>query len=181
MSCHHTVATWSAGLLATATAALLTASATLPASAAYLEVDGGVAQVFVIRGADLPDTNPIDPPGPPGHGPPPEDPPGTPGNGSPDEPPRNDAPSESPGDGGSRPTSPPRSDEPEPREVRYDDCEAARDADAAPLESDDPGYRDKLDTDGDGVACEENELEGRSSKGSDRGESDSARSDTKGS
>lgn len=52
MSRHRTVATWSAGLLATAAAALLTASATLPGSAAHLRVDGGVLQVFVLDGPE---------------------------------------------------------------------------------------------------------------------------------
>lgn len=36
----------------------------------------------------------------------------------------------------------------------YDNCDAARAAGAAPLHRGDPGYRDELDRDGDGVACE---------------------------
>lgn len=181
MSRHRTVATWSAGLLATAAAALVTASATLPASAAHLEVDGGVAQVFVLDGSDLPATKlPANPPGPPpGAGRPHTVPPGPPDDGSPDEPPRNAGPSEPPRHEGSRPAPPPRSGEPErPEEVRYEDCEAARKADAAPLEPDDPGYREELDADGDGMACdkdesEETDPEGRHSKDSDREDSDS--------
>ncbi|MGW6258632.1 excalibur calcium-binding domain-containing protein [Streptomyces sp. NPDC055085] len=36
----------------------------------------------------------------------------------------------------------------------YENCDAARAAGAAPLHRGDPGYRDELDRDGDGVACE---------------------------
>ncbi|MFD3729091.1 excalibur calcium-binding domain-containing protein [Streptomyces sp. NPDC058671] len=36
----------------------------------------------------------------------------------------------------------------------YENCDAARDAGAAPLRRGEPGYRDELDRDGDGVACE---------------------------
>lgn len=36
----------------------------------------------------------------------------------------------------------------------YPNCAAARSAGAAPLYAGDPGYRSKLDRDGDGVACE---------------------------
>ncbi|WP_079042320.1 excalibur calcium-binding domain-containing protein [Streptomyces aureus] len=36
----------------------------------------------------------------------------------------------------------------------YENCDAARDAGAAPLSPGEPGYRDELDRDGDGVACE---------------------------
>lgn len=38
--------------------------------------------------------------------------------------------------------------------VYYANCTAARAAGAAPLYAGDPGYRSKLDRDGDGVACE---------------------------
>jgi hypothetical protein len=44
--------------------------------------------------------------------------------------------------------TPPDADSP------YASCAAARDAGAAPLLAGDPGYRAKLDRDGDGVACE---------------------------
>lgn len=37
----------------------------------------------------------------------------------------------------------------------YADCDAVRDADAAPLHRGDPGYRPPLDRDGDGVACDD--------------------------
>lgn len=36
----------------------------------------------------------------------------------------------------------------------YANCDAARASGAAPIEAGEPGYRDKLDRDGDGVACE---------------------------
>lgn len=38
--------------------------------------------------------------------------------------------------------------------VYYANCTAARAAGATPLYSGDPGYRSKLDRDGDGIACE---------------------------
>ncbi len=41
-----------------------------------------------------------------------------------------------------------------PRSVYYRYCEDARQAGAAPLFRGHPGYRDALDRDGDGVACE---------------------------
>ncbi|MBT2441880.1 excalibur calcium-binding domain-containing protein [Streptomyces sp. ISL-36] len=49
--------------------------------------------------------------------------------------------------------------EPEPEETTdemayYEDCDAARAAGAAPLLRGEPGYRDGLDRDGDGIACE---------------------------
>lgn len=66
MSRYRTAVGWSAGMLATAAAALLTASATLPGSAASLEVDGGVLQVFVLDGPEnLPGPPDGVPPGPP--------------------------------------------------------------------------------------------------------------------
>ncbi len=40
------------------------------------------------------------------------------------------------------------------QEVYFANCSAARAAGAAPLHRGDPGYRAKLDRDGDGVACE---------------------------
>jgi hypothetical protein len=36
----------------------------------------------------------------------------------------------------------------------YPNCDAARAAGVAPLHVGDPGYRDKLDADSDGIACE---------------------------
>lgn len=36
----------------------------------------------------------------------------------------------------------------------YKNCDAARAAGVAPLYRDDPGYREELDRDGDGIACE---------------------------
>lgn len=41
-----------------------------------------------------------------------------------------------------------------PREVYYEDCDAARAAGAAPVYAGEPGYGPHLDRDGDGVACE---------------------------
>ena len=49
-----------------------------------------------------------------------------------------------------RTTAPP----PAPAPVYYPNCDAARAAGAAPLYRGEPGYRPKLDRDGDGVACE---------------------------
>jgi hypothetical protein len=40
------------------------------------------------------------------------------------------------------------------RSAYYPNCDAARAAGAAPINAGEPGYRDKLDRDGDGVACE---------------------------
>jgi hypothetical protein len=39
-------------------------------------------------------------------------------------------------------------------EVYFPNCSAARAAGAAPIHAGEPGYRRKLDRDGDGVACE---------------------------
>ncbi|MBS9534382.1 excalibur calcium-binding domain-containing protein [Mycobacterium sp. M1] len=39
-------------------------------------------------------------------------------------------------------------------EPYYKNCAEARDAGVAPLHEGDPGYRSKLDRDGDGIACE---------------------------
>lgn len=41
-----------------------------------------------------------------------------------------------------------------PENVHYEDCDAARDAGAAPVYAGEPGYGPHLDRDGDGVACE---------------------------
>ncbi|MGW3213127.1 excalibur calcium-binding domain-containing protein [Streptomyces parvus] len=41
-----------------------------------------------------------------------------------------------------------------PEGVYYENCDAARAAGAAPLLRGDPGYRDELDREGDGIACE---------------------------
>ncbi len=41
-----------------------------------------------------------------------------------------------------------------PSDVYYANCSEARAAGAAPLYAGDPGYRARLDRDGDGVACE---------------------------
>jgi hypothetical protein len=49
-----------------------------------------------------------------------------------------------------RPAPPP----PEPADVYYENCAAARAAGAAPLYVGDPGYRAGLDRDHDGIACE---------------------------
>jgi hypothetical protein len=38
--------------------------------------------------------------------------------------------------------------------THYPNCTAARAADAAPLRRGEPGYRPRLDRDGDGIACE---------------------------
>ncbi|GAA1756467.1 excalibur calcium-binding domain-containing protein [Kocuria aegyptia] len=43
---------------------------------------------------------------------------------------------------------------PAPADVHYANCTAAREAGAAPLLRGEPGYRDAMDRDGDGVACE---------------------------
>ncbi|MFG1604612.1 excalibur calcium-binding domain-containing protein [Actinoplanes sp. NPDC049265] len=39
--------------------------------------------------------------------------------------------------------------------VYYKNCDAVRDADAAPIHEGDPGYSRKLDRDGDGIGCED--------------------------
>ena len=45
---------------------------------------------------------------------------------------------------------------PEPRQesMYFPNCKKAKEAGAAPLYRGDPGYREELDRDGDGVACE---------------------------
>ncbi|MGM7647848.1 excalibur calcium-binding domain-containing protein [Nocardia sp. JW2] len=48
----------------------------------------------------------------------------------------------------------PEPDVPSPDEVYYKNCDAARAAGAAPLHRGEPGYRQDLDGDNDGVACE---------------------------
>ncbi|MFD8669577.1 excalibur calcium-binding domain-containing protein [Streptomyces microflavus] len=63
------------------------------------------------------------------------------------EPPEPDVPTES-----AQPTEE-ESSEP-PAGVYYENCDAARAAGAAPLLRGDPGYRDELDREGDGIACE---------------------------
>lgn len=60
-------------------------------------------------------------------------------------------------------------EETEAEEVYYDNCDEARDAGAAPVREDDPGYGDHLDSDGDGVGCEDSGSGG----GSDSGGGDS--------
>lgn len=45
-----------------------------------------------------------------------------------------------------------------PGDAYYANCDEARSADAAPLHIGSPGYRAKLDRDGDGVACEPYQL-----------------------
>ncbi|MFJ1673210.1 excalibur calcium-binding domain-containing protein [Streptomyces bottropensis] len=60
------------------------------------------------------------------------------------------------------PVPPPQETDPEPMEpttappadVYYENCDAARDAGAAPVYAGEPGYGPHLDRDGDGVACE---------------------------
>lgn len=44
--------------------------------------------------------------------------------------------------------------EPGGGEVYFANCSAARAAGAAPIHAGEPGYRRKLDRDGDGIACE---------------------------
>ena len=44
--------------------------------------------------------------------------------------------------------------EPAPADVHYANCTAAREAGAAPLLRGEPGYRNAMDRDGDGIACE---------------------------
>ncbi|MDQ1033626.1 cytoskeletal protein RodZ [Streptomyces sp. V3I8] len=52
-------------------------------------------------------------------------------------------------------TAEPSREEPPPTaDVYYENCDAARDAGAAPVYQGDPGYGPHLDRDGDGVACE---------------------------
>lgn len=46
--------------------------------------------------------------------------------------------------------------------VYYQNCNKARRAGAAPLFPGDPGYREKLDKDGNGIACDENVPKGQS-------------------
>ena len=43
---------------------------------------------------------------------------------------------------------------PAPAAVYYANCAAARAAGAAPVHRGDPGYRTRLDSDGDGIGCE---------------------------
>jgi hypothetical protein len=38
--------------------------------------------------------------------------------------------------------------------VYYENCDAAREAGAAPIQRGDPGYGEHLDREGDGIACE---------------------------
>lgn len=59
-------------------------------------------------------------------------------------------------------------------EVYFENCDAARDAGAAPVYAGDPGYRSGLDGDGDGVGCEDSSGGGGSggdSGGDDGGDS----------
>lgn len=49
---------------------------------------------------------------------------------------------------------PPAQPEPAPQQAYYSSCREAKAAGAAPLYRGDPGYRSRLDRDGDGVACE---------------------------
>jgi hypothetical protein len=41
-----------------------------------------------------------------------------------------------------------------PAGAYYPNCDAARAAGVAPIYADEPGYRDTMDGDGDGIACE---------------------------
>ena len=41
-------------------------------------------------------------------------------------------------------------------DVYYPDCRAARVADVAPIHIGEPGYRPELDSNGDGIACDQN-------------------------
>ncbi|WP_307814472.1 excalibur calcium-binding domain-containing protein [Glycomyces sp. YM15] len=60
------------------------------------------------------------------------------------------------------PEPPPETTEAEEEEVYYENCDAVRDAGAAPIYDGEPGYRAGLDGDGDGEGCED-------SSGSDSG------------
>lgn len=51
-------------------------------------------------------------------------------------------------------TAPPETAAPETAAVYYSNCDAARDAGAAPIHPGEPGYSTRLDRDGDGLACE---------------------------
>jgi hypothetical protein len=52
-----------------------------------------------------------------------------------------------------------------PAEVYYENCDAARDAGAAPVYEDEEGYGSHLDSDGDGVGCEDSSGGGGSGGG----------------
>lgn len=54
---------------------------------------------------------------------------------------------------GCAPSEPARDELPVYETAYYEDCDAARKAGAAPLHQGEPGYRHRLDPDGDGVAC----------------------------
>ncbi|MFI7582178.1 excalibur calcium-binding domain-containing protein [Kocuria sp. M1N1S27] len=56
--------------------------------------------------------------------------------------------------GGAAPAEAPEGPAPAPADVHYANCTAAREAGAAPLHRGDPGYRNAMDGDSDGVACE---------------------------
>lgn len=51
-------------------------------------------------------------------------------------------------------SSPPDQLQAREQSVYYRNCAAARAAGAAPIQAGEPGYRDELDADSDGVACE---------------------------
>lgn len=54
----------------------------------------------------------------------------------------------------SQPAPQPQQEQPSQAGAHYDNCSEARAAGAAPLRRGEPGYRDALDGDNDGVACE---------------------------
>ncbi|WP_281171024.1 excalibur calcium-binding domain-containing protein [Glycomyces tenuis] len=62
--------------------------------------------------------------------------------------------------------------EAEEDEVYYDNCDAARDAGAAPVHEGEAGYRSGLDRDGDGVGCEDSSSSGSGGGGGSGGGDD---------
>lgn len=143
MSRYRTAAGWSAGMLATAAAALLTASATLPGSAAHLEVDGGVLQVFVLAGPDLPGPPEGVPPGPPDDRPggPPDGVSGGPPDGVVTGPPADD--SEDPSAGPADPSDQPSDKQQKPDEPsdKPDKSDGESDQSDPSLSDPDPGQQ----------------------------------------
>ena len=51
-------------------------------------------------------------------------------------------------------SSPPRKDKPGEDDIYYENCSEARADGAESIREGEPGYREELDRDGDGVACE---------------------------
>lgn len=69
------------------------------------------------------------------------------------------------------PEPPPETTEAE-EEVYYENCDAVRDAGAAPIHDGEPGYRAGLDSDGDGEGCEDSSDSGSDSGGGGGGNDD---------